>query len=605
MSKGNTSTTWLSEALKEIQINDNLNDELCDVLRAFGKEDDDAPGPSNLDPDAMNITADALQTRITKELLDEIDEDQARMFGRRFSSVSTLLLEEKEGDAAATKDGNQVVTTTKQLLRLALHRRTVQILSTNDPILSQRKALRIRALVDFIWSQSPVLGLKDDPNNVGLPSLTELVEKYELQSCTSTKYNEFVPGFYHATISDVSSDFGPVHINILRIDMKKSSCQMKCLDARNNNTDLSTLAKEMGAVAAISGGYFLYSEPDIEPPSKRTDPVGLLVENGRTVGPPVFRRAALLQKKNTSDDETSFCMEKLGMEGVTCIFNFQSSDDGPNVRLPFYTYTSLCITLTVGQDSVRCIHRGDANEAIVSEHECAFMIVGDHLINAHVLPYPVKAPVPLAGFVLVFPRTLHPNMIELLDGSRLMPNLTCSLRYELPSPYNNVESAMAGGPMFFSDDCDESESNSMDLPSEDFKGSAPPVTFSQDETHDHNLLPRMGVGIAKCPNSGNDQLVCVAVDGRNLDRALGLTLQGTSNLLRSLGCTKAMNLDGGSSKRMVIYDPKLKKHQVVCLSTTEIKATASSGDTNGSGNAAVEPSRPVHSAILFLPGEEA
>lgn len=157
MSKGNTSTTWLSEALKEIQINDNLNDELCDVLRAFGKEDDDAPGPSNLDPDAMNITADALQTRITKELLDEIDEDQARMFGRRFSSVSTLLLEEKEGDAAATKDGNQVVTTTKQLLRLALHRRTVQILSTNDPILSQRKALRIRALVDFIWSQSSKL----------------------------------------------------------------------------------------------------------------------------------------------------------------------------------------------------------------------------------------------------------------------------------------------------------------------------------------------------------------------------------------------------------------------------------------------------------------
>ena len=152
MSKGNTSTTWLSEALKEIQINDNLNDELCDVLRAFGKDDDDAPGPTSLDPDAMDITADALQTRITKELLDEIDEDQACMFGRRFSSVSTLLLEEKEGD-----DDNQVVTTTKQLLRLALHRRTVQILSTNDPILSQRKALRIRALVDFIWSQSSKL----------------------------------------------------------------------------------------------------------------------------------------------------------------------------------------------------------------------------------------------------------------------------------------------------------------------------------------------------------------------------------------------------------------------------------------------------------------
>ena len=271
-------------------------------------------------------------------------------------------------------------------------------------------------LVDFIWSQSLVLSLKDDPNNNTRLSLAELVKKYELPSCTSTKYNEFVPGFYHATIDDVTSDFGPVHINILRIDIQNTSCQMKCLDARKKNTDLSTLAREMGAVAAISGGYFLYSEPDIELPSKRTDPVGLLIEDGKTVGPPVFKRAALLQKKSTSDDETSFCLEKVGMEGVTCIFNFQSTDDGSNIRLPVYTYTSLCVKLTIGQDNVRCIHRGDANDAIITEHECAFMIVGNAVVNAHVLPYPTKVPVPLAGFVLVFPRTPHSNMIELLDG---------------------------------------------------------------------------------------------------------------------------------------------------------------------------------------------
>ena len=53
------------------------------------------------------------------------------------------------------------------------------------------------------------------------------------------------------------------------------------------------------------------------------------------------------------------------------------------------------------------------------------------------------------------------------------------------------------------------------------------LASSQDETHDHNLLPRMAVGISKTQD-GCDELVCVAVDGRNLDRALGLTLQGTS-----------------------------------------------------------------------------
>ena len=60
----------------------------------------------------------------------------------------------------------------------------------------------------------------------------------------------------------------------------------------------------------------------------------------------------------------------------------------------------------------------------------------------------------------------------------------------------------------------------------------------------------------------------VAIGGRSLDRALGLTLQFT------LGCYKAMNLDGGSSKRMVIWDPKSTKHEVVCFSTTKIKQQA-------------------------------
>jgi hypothetical protein len=84
---------------------------------------------------------------------------------------------------------------------------------------------------------------------------------------------------------------------------------------------------------------------------------------------------------------------------------------------------------------------------------------------------------------------------------------------------------------------------------------------------------------------------------------LGSTLQGTADLLRALGCQKAMNLDGGSSKRMVIFDPE-EEHRVVCLSTTEIKAAAN-GQSNGSENVkSAEPSRPVHSAIVFIPSNK-
>jgi hypothetical protein len=600
--------TWLSLAINEINHRDDLNNEIITVLRAFGKDDADAPGPDNLDPDSSFVKDDVddgdsnddeeddcamsyLQNRIATELLDEIDIDQANMFGRRFASVSTLLKSQQQQNQnqQQNKHDNNAIST-EQLLRLALYRRTVQILSTTDPILSQRKALRIRALVDFIWSQSLVLGLADEAASSSSdahhqhqrhPTLVELVHQMELQHTTSSEhYNEFAPGFYHATITGTTQDFGPVHINILRIhlkqqaDGKKCGCTMKCLDAREITTDLTELASEMGAVAAISGGFFLYSEPDIVEPSKRTDPVGMLVSDGDVCLPPVFQRATIFQRSRSGNDDEEeeeglIDLDKIGMEGVTCILKLCCGSGNEEKQTT--------VELVIGQDGVKCTHRGDSEQFHVGENEVGLAIVGRHVvaISSTVLH------VPLAGYILSFPKSMVPAYIN--DNG-----VSISVQYKLPPSISDISDAMAGGPMFFSESVDGND-YSMELHAEDFRGTAPPVTFSQDETFDRNLLPRMGVGISK----DGEELICVAVDGRNLEKALGLTLQGTSDLLKALGCTKAMNLDGGSSKRMVIFDQQAKKHKVVCLSTTEIKANAE--------NKASDPSRPVHSAILFLP----
>ena len=168
----------------------------------------------------------------------------------------------------------------------------------------------------------------------------------------------------------------------------------------------------------------------------------------------------------------------------------------------------------------------------------------------------------------------------------------------------HISNRKKGGPILLS--ADGRIPNALSLQSEDFTGSAPPVTFSQDETFDRNLLPRMGAGLTQ-----DGSLILTAVDGRNLERALGLALRGTSDLLSYLGCITGLNLDGGSSKRMVIKDKG-----VVCLHTTEIKSSSSSTtsnndntvdatsitqEQNNSTNATPELSRPVYSAILFLP----
>ena len=115
-------TTWLSAAREEIRrtASPRPNDELYGILRAFGDSDDDAPGPSNLDPDDGGASSsDVLRDRISAELLDEVDADQAMMFGRRFCSVSTLLLrggDEKDGGGRA---GAMTATTWGEVTRIS------------------------------------------------------------------------------------------------------------------------------------------------------------------------------------------------------------------------------------------------------------------------------------------------------------------------------------------------------------------------------------------------------------------------------------------------------------------------------------------------------
>jgi phosphodiester glycosidase len=478
--------TWL-DACRELIEAQGLDPELGEVLRAFGGEH--APGPAELDAPLPLLT---LPKRVAEVLGREVDAAQASMFGRRLAAVAGLL----EGRA----------TPGARLLLIGLVRRAEQILSDQPP-----RALRIRALVDFIWSQAVVLNLERS----GLPTLEELADSLAL--------DHVAEGLQHGLIEGPSAE-GPLHVNVLRARAPR----LLTLDARPL-TDIVQLAASHGAPAAISGGFFLYSEPDIAPPSRRTDPVGLLVTRGEVKGPPVYRRAAILQ-----DASGGLAIERVGMLGVTLQIGAERLRLGPGTRL---------------------VHRGHAREATLAAGERGFAILGTRVVGA-ASGAGAWLPVPLAGFVLIAP-------------SGPAHEVGAEVHYELPG---SPQAAMAGGPLLLGED-------PLDLAAEDFAGSAPPLTFSQDETFDRNLLPRLGVGL-----TGEGDLIAVAVDGRNLERAPGLTLRATGRLLAALGCVRALNLDGGSSKRMVVGG------RLVDLSTTEVVASAA-----GSGQI-----RPVHSAILFL-----
>ncbi len=420
---------------------------------------------------ALAATSEDLAAGVADACAAEVDRAQAEMFARRCAAVSEALGEQAAPEA--------------RVLRVGFRQRLTEVVRGPGP-----RALRVRAVADFYASQAGRLAWRHRGG-----CLDALL--------ASLVWRPVAPGLEHALLEGPTED-GPQHVNLLQLDPR--SVRLEVVDWHGAGT-VDQLAA--GALAAVSGGFFLYSEPEIPPPSARHDPVGLLLQGGRVTHPPAFHRGSLLVGPE------GVALQRLGPEALRV--------DGR----PLTTWSC-----------------ADGPEAPWAGHA----VVGDA-----VLPGLTRVP-PLNGLLV---REALPDPVP----------------WTLAGPWTE---GIAGGPMLLIDG-----QLALDRAAEGFTGVAPPVTFSQDETFDQNLLPRMAVG-----RRPDGTLVFAAVDGRNLERALGLTLRGTARLLAELGCTTALNLDGGSSKRMIVAG------RVVDLPSTEVV-------TGRTGPPLI---RPVHTAIRLLPG---
>ncbi|MCB9741411.1 MAG: phosphodiester glycosidase family protein [Alphaproteobacteria bacterium] len=448
--------------------------------------------------DEQTQSVESLSGAVVARLSQEVDPDQARLFARRLRSVHGLL-----GTLARPE---------ARILRAGLVQRVAEILEAPAP-----HALRVRAAVDFYYSRAALV------HHGGGPPLEEAAAR--------PTWRCVAPGLEHALL-DGPSAFGPLHVNLLRLRGGRVEA-WRC-DPGTGGAPLDAVVAARGADAGISGGFFLYSEPDILPPSQRGDPVGLLVVHGEVLGPPAFRRAAFVEGPEGRR------VGPLGPEGMA-------------LRWP-----GGGLTVAACNDPERSpglFNRAFGLRAPPSPRAAA-------VVGAEVLTVGAGAlTIPLNGFVLTgVPEALRP-------GTRL--------RYALPGA---PTAAMAGGPMLL-----QPGGPVRELAAEDFADTAPPITFSRDETYDQNLLPRMAAGLQP-----DGALVLAAVDGRNFERAPGLTLAGLSTLMATLGCERAMNLDGGSSKRMVV------EGRVVDLPSTEV--------VSGGGGAARV--RPVRTGLLLYAGRQ-
>jgi len=232
-----------------------------DILKCFRNIDGDVADPTTLLADSEDLVSHAKETilpslpeEIVSVLSKEIDLDQSQLFSRRFSSVVTLL---ESQDSAALLAG--------------LIFRTREILTTKR----SPKALRIRAVADFYYTQAAITHHKKNSSN-SVKSYEHLIEEGSQWRAIadSRLQHKLVTGF---------SDVGPINVNVLKVgDLKSSRIRAVNTQAAYGITSL----EKIPCLASVSGGFFLYSEENIEYPSARFDPVGLLVTDGKVVSPP-------------------------------------------------------------------------------------------------------------------------------------------------------------------------------------------------------------------------------------------------------------------------------------------------------------------------------
>lgn len=468
-----------------------------------------------------------LFAKVVRSVSREVNEGQAELFARRVLSVVAFLETLLEVSARA------------RVLRVALIERIRQILEEEEqPPILPPKALRVRAAADYFYSMAAVEHhrIRRQASGETTRSFAEVVERASWNAVSpSVRWcrleGQLVQGPFQASILDLD----PQCVRFVAAD-RRAECV--------RGVSLVETVRKCGALGAVSGGFFLYSEPDIQPPHERYEPVGLLMDGGRLLCPPVFQRSSFLQRERGQCEIRAVGLTNLQISSashpVVCIHDV-NPDSHPVDRWAAYT-------------------RARREKAPTGYMQWA--IAGNRVWRRSEMG---GLAIPLNGYVISAPKDQSTGWEE---GE--------AVDMELPQEADNpVMTGMAGGPRLLVDGHPAVQVNG-----EDFTGTAPPRTFSGDETGDCNLLPRMGVGITAA-----GRVVFAAVDGRRFDSALGLTLRGLAELMQALGCENAMNLDGGSSKRMVVGEA------VVDRPTTEV---AGSGEERHSV-------RPVRSALLIFP----
>jgi len=321
---------------------------------------------------------------------------------------------------------------------------------------------------------------------------------------------EIAPGVEHSVIrrGDRTGAAGRDRwqINLLVVDPAKATIRLaQGMDEVAGAETTSSMAARHGAVAAINGGYFRTTG------IARGEPVGVLLIHGRILSEPVRDRGALLIRDDIDGLRMSFSRVSLSAE---LIVNRRTSIgiDGFNRprevgELIVFTPEFHRTTLT-GPDGIEATVRGG------------------RLVE---LQYGRGSrPVPHDGMILSASGKAADKLRAVAgNGSRI--DVRTRLRTD-PAAGFEPDFVLGGGPRLIA--------AGRSVIAED--------ASSYAEAFYTTRHPRTAIG-----RRADGRLVLVTVDGRQPALSVGMSIPELAALMLELGCTEAMNLDGGGSTTMV------------------------------------------------------